>query len=508
VDDRSKQAVDLLIDGGVVITVDWERRIYNPGYVAIRNGTIVGVGSAPSCPFEADDTIDASGAIVMPGLVNAHNHLDQSVYRSCFDTERKPRYVMFEMAKGLNQERARRAAALSLLELLRYGVTTTQENHWTHFDIHSTDGVCDAVVESGMRAVVSRGLNDLEKYRPPEFCEDAGEVLKDLDRLEEKYDSDRIQITSEPCTILRCHPETVQAMREWAQKRDKIWHIHLAQNDAEMREAQETVGMGSVQFAEKLGVLGPDMYAIHCSGLLDEEVELLGAHGVRVAHCPTPVMRGGGRVPPIWKLEELGAKVAIGTDGSISNNGQNIWEAMKCAVYMQRVKFSDRFLGTAEQALEMATIKAAEALGLGDRIGSLEEGKAADVAVFSADQLHLAPGAMLISNMVYSGCDMRADVVLVGGKRILCDGCSTSEATQPCGCALRRCTGIQAAKRFRLSSTHSCEHGCVRALAPPSGRISRDCADRLHWFPRKQKEEACGIDLSHLGCRQWARLLC
>ncbi len=423
--DREEQSVDLLIDGGVVVTVDKDRRIYNPGYVAIRDGTIVGVGSASACPFEAEDMIDASGAIVMPGLINAHDHLDQSVYRSCFDVKPGLRDTMLDMSKGLDQERARRSAALSLLELLHYGVTTTQENHWTHFHIHSTDGVCDAIVESGMRAVVSRGLNDVEKYRSPEFCEDAQEVLKDLDRLEDKYDSDRIQITSEPCTILRCKPETILAMREWAQQRNKIWHIHLAQNDAELREAQATVGMGSVQYAEKLGVLGPDMYAIHCSGLLEEEVELLGGYEVRVAHCPTAVMRGGGRVPPIWKLEKLGAKVAIGTDGSVSNNGQNIWEAMKSAVYMQRVKFSDRYLGSAEQALEMVTIKAAEALGMEDRIGSLEEGKAADIAVFAADQLHLAPGAMLVNNMVYSGSDMRADVVLVGGKRILTNGKST-----------------------------------------------------------------------------------
>jgi len=423
--EQGARQVDTLIAGGITISMDKDRQIYNPGYVAIKDGTIVGVGSASACPFEAEDTIDASGAIVLPGLVNAHDHLDQALYRSCFDVNLGQWGGVLQMAKSLDQERARRGAALSLLELLHYGATTTQENHWTHFHIHSTDGVCDAILESGMRAVVSRGLNDVEKYRPPEFCEDAREVLKDLDRLEDKYDSDRIQITSEPCTILRCKPETIFAMREWAQRRDKIWHIHLAQDDAEMEEALATVGMGSVQFAEKLGVLGPDMYAIHCSGLLDEEIELLGGYEVRVAHCPSCVMRDGGRVPPIWRLEELGAKVAIGTDGSVTNNGQNIWEAMKSAVYMQRVKFSDGKLGTAERALEMVTIKAAEALGLESRIGSLEEGKAADVAIFSADQLHLAPGAMLLNNMVYSGGDMRADTVLVGGRRILCDGQST-----------------------------------------------------------------------------------
>ena len=119
----------------------------------------------------------------------------------------------------------------------------------------------------------------------------------------------------------------------------------------------KTCGCGSVQYADRLGVLGPEMLAAHCSGLLDEEVALLGERGVRVAHCPMTIIRGGGQVPPIWELEQRGAVVGLGTDGSGTNNGQNPWEAMKLAVYMQRVRFGDRLLGSAEQALELATIK-------------------------------------------------------------------------------------------------------------------------------------------------------
>jgi len=186
-------------------------------------------------------------------------------------------------------------------------------------------------------------------------------------------------------------------------------------------------GMGTVQYAESLGVLGPELLAVHCtsSGLLPEELELLGEYRVNISHCPPLVMLAGSQPPPIWELERLGARVVIGVDGSNSNNGQNIWEAMKWAIYLQRSRFGDRYLGTAEQALEMTTIKAAQALGLDARVGSLEPGKEADIALFRRDQLHLVPDAMLVSNLVYSGVSTRADTVLVGGRPILRGGRST-----------------------------------------------------------------------------------
>jgi len=213
-DDRKGQSVDLLIDGGVVITVDEDRHVYSPGYIAVKDGKIVGVGESSALHgYEAETVIDASGKTVLPGLVNAHNHLDQSVYRGCFDGRRNSRAPMLRLSMQLTEAHARQAASLSLLEQLQQGITTTQENHWTHYHIRSTDGVCDAIEESGMRAFVSRGMNDVEQFTMPELREDVKDVLEDLDRLEAEHDSERVQITSEPCTILRCRPETTLALR-------------------------------------------------------------------------------------------------------------------------------------------------------------------------------------------------------------------------------------------------------------------------------------------------------
>jgi 5-methylthioadenosine/S-adenosylhomocysteine deaminase len=271
---------------------------------------------------------------------------------------------------------------------------------------------------------VARSISDYDET-PPDFQERVGDVLDDLNRLEREYDSDFIQIISEPTTMLRCTPDAILAMHDWAKQRNKIWHVHLAQNAEELAHAQKTLGMGSVQYADQLGVLEPQMLAAHCGGMLDEEVTLLGHRGVRLAHCPDTIIRGGGRVPPIWQLQELGAIIAVGTDGSATNNGQNPWEAMKLAVYLQRVRFGDRTLGSAEQALELATVAAAQALGMQDRVGALTPGKEADLALFRRDQPHLTPEAMLVSNLVYSGLTNRADTVLVGGEIVLQNGKST-----------------------------------------------------------------------------------
>ena len=424
--EQPSQTVDLLIESGMVLTMDAQRRLYRPGCVAVRDGLIVGVGSSANL-FDPEERFDASGMLVMPGLVNIHNHLDQSVYRSCFDRPQPDSAFSFwHMALGLTRERARTAASLSLLDLAHYGVTTTQESHFTHHHPDSTDGVCDAIRQSGMRAVVGRGMGDGQR-QPELYRERIEDVLADLDRLEQEYDSDRILINSEPSVPLRCTPDAVQAMHAWALERGKLWHMHLGHHGPELGEALRTWGMGTVQYADKLGVLGPQLLAVHCtsSGLLPEELELLGSRQVRIAHCPALAIKAGSQVPPIWDLEERGARVAIGVDGSGSNNGQNPWEAMKLAVYLQRARCGDRFLGTAEQALEMVTIKAARGLDMDDSVGSLEPGKQADIALFRRDQLHLVPDAMLVSNLVYSGVSTRADTVWVGGEQILSNGRST-----------------------------------------------------------------------------------
>jgi 5-methylthioadenosine/S-adenosylhomocysteine deaminase len=183
--------------------------------------------------------------------------------------------------------------------------------------------------------------------------------------------------------------------------------------------------MGSVQYANDLGVLGPNMLAAHCAGILPEELGLLADANVRIAHCPDTVIRAGEQVPPIWELCRRGAVLGIGTDGAATNNGQNPWEAMKLALYLQRVRFSDPLLATAADVLDLATVGGAAALGLANRVGSLEAGKEADIVLLQRAQLHLLPDAALVNNLVLSGLNNVADTVLVHGEVLLRHGIST-----------------------------------------------------------------------------------
>ena len=160
---EDRENVDVVLEGGIVVTLDEERRIYDPGYIVVDGGSIVDLGSGSSNSYNAKKTIDASGKVILPGIINAHNHLDQSLYRGCFDEKQYSRDSLLIMAKQLTRDRAKKAASLSLLEQVKYGITTTQENHWTHYHIESTDGICEAIDKSNMRAFVSRGMNDVEK---------------------------------------------------------------------------------------------------------------------------------------------------------------------------------------------------------------------------------------------------------------------------------------------------------------------------------------------------------
>ncbi|MGA8208158.1 MAG: amidohydrolase family protein [Candidatus Dormiibacterota bacterium] len=363
--------------------------------------------------------------VVLPGIVNAHDHLDQSLYRGCTDGHVNPRSVLLRLARGMTRERARAAASVTLLELLHHGVTTTHESHWTHYHKDSTDGICEAIQHSRMRALVARSMNDLPDQTPPEFCESLEDVIADLDRLERAYDSDRVTITCEPTTMTRCSARSITSLHDWASERHKIWHVHLSQDREETLLALERFGMGSVQFAEKLGVLGPTTLAAHCAGILPEEAQLLEDRHVALAHCPDTVARAGGQVPPIWDLLRNGAIVGLGTDGSATNNGQNPWEAMKLAVYLQRIKFGDPRLGNAQQALELSTRGGSQALGLAGRVGALEAGKSADIAIFPRGVPHLQPDLALVNNLVFSGLNNMADTVLVSGEVLLSKGAST-----------------------------------------------------------------------------------
>ena len=419
--------VDLLIEDAYVITMNGERDVYRAGYVAIQDGRIIDVGPTSADSYEARRTVSGGDLIVMPGIVNAHDHLAQSLFRGSLD-EAGPSSArkggLFYHSMALTAERAEAAARLTLLELTRYGVTTTHDSHFTHAHKDSIDGVLTALVESKLRGVVARAVNDTDAL-PEIYRETLNEAVDELERLERTWNTDTVQVIPEAVGTLRNTPEMIQAMHARAVNRDSLWHMHLAQNFGEREATLEKFGCGAVELLDRLNVLDERLLAAHSVGITLEEAKTLGQVRVKIAHCPLANLYRGNRIAPIMELIDAGATVAVGVDGAGTNNGQNPWEMAKIAVYMQKNRFEDYSIGSAELGLEWITIEAARALGVDDRVGSLEAGKDADVILIDKSDPSLMPVEMLPSHLIYAFDPRAVKEVIIRGETVFRDGAHT-----------------------------------------------------------------------------------
>lgn len=424
VSDGNPVKVDLLIEDAIIITMDPERRVLRNGYVAVRNGRIVGAGPAEVGTFEAERRVPGGGLVVLPGIVNAHDHLAQSLFRGTLD-EAGPssarRGGLFYHSQALTRERAYAAARLTLLELTRYGVTTTHDSHFTHAHKDSIDGVLEALVDSRLRGVVARAANDTDAL-PEIYRESIDEALGELERLESEWDSATLTVIPEAVGTLRNTPEMIQALYARAVERGTLWHMHLAQNFGEREATVEKFGCGAVELLERLDVLDDRLLAAHCVGVTLDEARMLGRAGAKVAHCPLANLYRGSRIAPVMEMIEAGATVAVGVDGAGTNNGQNPWEMAKVAVYMQKHRFEDYGVGSAELGLEWITIEAARALGIDDRVGSIEPGKDADLVLIDRHDPSLMPLDLLPSHLIYAFDPRAIREVIIRGEPVYKDG--------------------------------------------------------------------------------------
>lgn len=409
---------DLVVRGGIVVTMDPQRRILEEGHVVIREGRIqaVGEGSPPRTSRDIA-VLDAPDGVILPGLVNAHEHLDQALYRGLFDdmvpAQRWEPLVRF--ASRQTQERAYAAARQTLLELTRSGVTTTTESYWVQSHPGSMRGVCQAVAESGLRGILARAMND---YAPPGspgegFTESWDQVRKEILQLNRDWGSEKITVIPEAISLLRTRPETVVSIESFAREQGTLWATHIATGD--IRAIVERTGRGLTHYLKDLGVLKENLLAAHCNVMYPGEARLMAQAGTRLAHAPVAQLWQGSPVADIMELLEAGVRVGLGVDGALTNNSQNVFESMKFAVYAQQQIHRNQLIADAQLGLELATIRAAQALDMEDEVGSLEAGKAGDLIILDSFFPGLRPLTALIRNLVYSCSDEAVRDVIVAG---------------------------------------------------------------------------------------------
>jgi len=419
----------MIIQGGTVITVDPRRRIIKDGAVAVKDNLIKAVGKRTDITkkFSADETVDAAGKIILPGIVNAHTHLFQNLLKGLGDD--LPLVAWYKKSVASNAPRLRpedchAAAQLGCAEAIKSGVTCVNDFMYAHPRPKLSDAVIKAFKKTGVRGVLSRGIVTAgrETGVPESLIQDLGVAIKDCERLIKEYhgsEGGRITVTVAPGSAWYTTRETFPEAKKLASKH-KVWlSSHSSESPDVLRMVREKYGMREVEFEESIGFLGPNLQLVHAVWLTDEDIALLRKRGTQVVHCPVANMYLGDGIAPVVKLLKAGVTVSLGTDGAASNNNQDMISLLKHAALLQKVNALDPTAITAEQVLEMATIGGAKSVGLGKEIGSIEPGKKADLVILDFDKPNTQPAHNPVSCLVYCATQENVDTVVVDGKVVM-----------------------------------------------------------------------------------------
>ena len=405
-------SMSLLLKGGLVVTQDAHRRVV-PGDVLVEGGRIAAVGKLDA---PADEVLDCAGCAVLPGLINAHHHVANTLLRGVADDV--PLEEMIERSFAIDAKLTRRdvqvGALLGCVEMIRSGTTSF------HDLFYWEDEVARAVRESGIRGFLSWVTLD------EAFTTQRGDPVKNAESFVSKHKGDPLVTPSIGIQgVYVATEDTYMRAREVAERRGVRLHTHLSETRVEVYNHQAKTGARPVEWLEKIGFLDPRLTAAHCVWLTLNEVRTLARHGVSVAHCPVSNMKlASGGVAPVPEMLQEGVTVSLGTDSPISNNRMDMFSDMKVAALLHKATRWDALVLPAQAAFDLATVGGAKALGVDDRLGSVEVGKRADFAVVSLRGAHATPfyPANLISHLVYScqGSDVRATVV--DGRVLMADG--------------------------------------------------------------------------------------
>jgi 5-methylthioadenosine/S-adenosylhomocysteine deaminase len=409
--------VDILIRNGRVLTMDPEQTVISDGAVAIRGSHIAAVGaSAAVGTGSARKVIDAGGGIIMPGLVNTHTHAAMTLFRGLADDVPLMSWLndyIFPAEAGLDQRSVYWGALLACAEMILSGTTTFCDMYLFE------DAVAQAARTAGMRAVVGEVLFDFPSphYGPLE------QGFACTAKLIETYRSDPlITVAVEPHSPYLCGPELLQRAFELAARNRLPMVIHLAETDSEVQTLRQRYGRTPVEHLEALGVLAPNVLACHCVQISAADIERLQRYEVKVSHNPESNMKLASGIAPIPDLLAAGVCVGLGTDGAASNNNLDLFLEMDTAAKLHKVHRLDPTLLDAGSVLRMATSEGARALGLGERIGSLEAGKLADVIIVDTRRPHLTPLYHPASQLVYAARGSDVATAIINGRLVMENG--------------------------------------------------------------------------------------
>ena len=414
---QSKQHVYLIVSGGIVVSMDAKRTIYEDGSVAVQGDSIVAVG--PRAEIEAKyagaETLDAKGKLVLPGFINGHTHVPMTLFRGLHDdvtlNDWLYKYIFPAEAKNVNEEFVRWGTRLAAAEQIRSGVTTFADMYYFE------DAVAEETKAAGMRGVLGETFIDF----PAPDNKSEGEMLAYTEKFLKKWQGDPlIHAALAPHSIYTCSKKTLQDAAALARKYHAPILIHVSEMKKEWEDSEKANEMSPVQYLEKIGVLGPDVVAAHCIFVDEADRKLLAERQVGCVHNPSSNMMIASGVSPVAEMRAAGIAVGLGTDGPAgSNNDLDLMEEMDLAAKLAKITKMNPLAMKAQAVVEMATIDGARALHMEREIGSLEAGKKADLVVIGLDEPNAVPMYDIYAQIAYSLKGSDVETVVIGGRTVM-----------------------------------------------------------------------------------------
>lgn len=408
----------LLIKNATVITMDAENRIFT-GDVLVEDDRIAAFNSTAN----ADEVIDATGRVLLPGFVQTHVHLCQTLFRGAADDLALIDWLkqrIWPMEAAHTPESLRLSAQLGIAELMRGGTTCAL----TMETVNHTDEVFRVVEESGFRATVGKCLMDAGDDVPSALHEETEAALAEAVALIERWHgkaNGRIRACLAPRFAVSCTRELLERVAQLSRERAVLVHTHASENREEIALVEKATGRRNIAYLHAVGLTAPHVVLAHCIWLDEMEMNLLQQTQTKVAHCPSSNLKLGSGIARVTEMLERGIAVSLGADGAPCNNRLDMFTEMRTAALLQKVQHGPQAM-PALTALRMATMEGAKALGLDNEIGSIEIGKKADLVLLNLQQLPCSPQPDPVSTIVYSAQASNVETLLIDGRIVLRDG--------------------------------------------------------------------------------------
>ncbi len=414
----------LLIKDAQIVTLDPQNRIFT-GSVAIDHGKIVAIEPSATTRFDItfDEVIDGRGRVLMPGFVQTHIHLCQTLFRGAADDLALIDWLkqrVWPMEAAHTPESLYASAQLGIAELIKGGTTCAL----TMETVNHTEAVFRAVEESGFRATVGKCMMDAGEDVPAQLSEKTEASIAESVRLLNEWHGradGRIRYCFAPRFAVSCTRKLLEQVARLSREYGVIVHTHASENRDEIAMVERATGKRNIEYLRDVGLTASHVVLAHCVWLDEAEMQILQATGTHVSHCPSSNLKLASGIARIPEMIERGISVSLGADGAPCNNRLDMFTEMRTAALIQKVLHGPQTL-PALTALRMATINGARAIGLENSIGSIEIGKRADLILLNLSSLHTTPHPEVVSTVVYAAEMNNIEFVLVDGQIMMRGG--------------------------------------------------------------------------------------